>query len=251
MTGMDGGLIDRELEAALRDAGAHLAYPPSVDLVPAVRARIVRPEGAGFWRSLWSPRLALVPALATLALLALATLAFQPIAAQAADALGLRGLVIFRSAQTPSPTPRPTPTPSRSPGASPAPPGGVLSDARAVASVDEASREVGFTVLVPSALGAPDEVYVRVRTQDAQAFLVYRSRPGLPPSGQTGIGALVTEVKGSFEFGILGKVLGPGTKAEPLTVGGSPAVWIEGAPHEFFYRAPNGQFINEDRKSVV
>lgn len=238
---------DRELEAALRDVGARVVYPQTADLVAAVRARIARPEGGGFWRSLWSPRLALVPALATLVLLALATLAFQPLAAQAADALGLRGLVIFRSAQTPAPTPRATvsASPSRSPGATPTPPGGVLSDARRVATVDDASREVGFAVLVPSALGPPDEIYLRVSTQVAQAFLVYRPRPGLPASGQTGIGALVTEVKGSFEFGILGKVLGPGTRAEQLTLDGSPAVWIEGAPHEFFYRAPSGQFISD------
>lgn len=234
-------LTDRELEAALCDAGAHLDYPPAADLVPAVRARI-RPPGPGFWGSLWSPRLALVPAAATLLLLALATVAFQPIAAQAAEAIGLRGLVIFRTAQTPPPA---TPRPSPSVGATSSPPGGVLSDARRVATVADASGEVGFTVLVPGALGPPDEVYVRVTAPDAQAFLVYRPRPGLPASAQTGIGALVTEVRGSFDFALVGKLLGPGSRAEQLTVDSARAVWIEGAPHQFFYLAPNGQFVQD------
>ncbi len=159
-------LTEGELEAALRDTGAHLAYPPTVDLVAAVRERIeARPSG--LMQLLWSPRYALVPALATLVLLALATLAFTPIGAQAAEALGLRGLVIFRTAQTPPPpTPTPRPSPSASASAS-VPPGGVLSDAHRVASVEAASREVGFTVLVPSALGPPDEVYAEIGLDDA------------------------------------------------------------------------------------
>lgn len=234
----DRGSSDIELERALRDLGAHLAYPPAVDLLPAVRARIEH-RGSGFAQLLWSPRFAVVPALATVVILLIATVAFQPVAATAAEALGLRGLVIFRTAQTPSPA---TPRPSASASASP---GGVLFDAHRVASVDDASREVGFRVLVPSALGPPDEVHVRVTGQDAQAFLVYQPRGGIPPSSQTGIGVLITEVRGSFEVQLLGKLLGPGSKAEELKVSGAPAVWIEGAPHQFFYRAPNGQFIQD------
>jgi len=241
-------LTDRELEAALRDAGAHVAYPPTVDIVAAVRERIeARPRG--FMQLLWSPRYALVPALATLVLLAVATLAFTPLGAQAAEALGLRGIRIFQTAETPPPLPpRPSPSPSAS---ASAPPGGVLSDAVKVASVDAASRQVGFTVIVPGALGPPDEVYTRVTSQDAQAFLVYKPRPAssplpaIPESPQTGIGVLVTEARGSFEFGLLGKLLGPGSRAEQLTVNGVTGIWIEGAPHQFFYRQPNGQFVQD------
>ena len=239
-------LSDRELEAALRDVGAHVAYPPTADLVRAVRARIER-RGDGFWQVLWSPRYALVPAFATLVLLALATLAFTPLGAQAAEALGLRGILIFRTSETlPPATPRPSPSSTAT-----VPPGGVLGDAVRVASVDEASRQVGFAVIVPTAFGSPDEVYVRVASQDAQAFLVYRPRaasatlPAIPQSAQTGIGVLITEVRGSFETGLLGKLLGPSSKAEQLTVNGVPGVWIEGAPHQFFYRQPNGTFVQD------
>lgn len=227
---------DAELEAALRDAGAWLRYPPAVDLVPAVRARItVGEKGAeasarveGFWAGLWSPRFALVPALATAALLVLATLAFQPVAAQAADALGLRGLPIFRVAQTPSPAPSASP---------------LIPGATRVSSVEAASVATGFRVLVPSALGPPDEVYVAVQGGSSEAFLIYRPRPGLPASGQTGIGALVTEVRGAVEPAIAGKLVGPGTTVERLSVDGAPAIWIEGAPHQFFYRTPSGDIV--------
>lgn len=234
-------ITESELDTALRDLGAHLVYPATADLLPAVRARIGDGRGAGFCQLFWPPKV-LVPALATLALLVLATIALQPLGATAAEALGLRGITIFRTAETPPPA---TPRPSPSIGASPTPGSGVLFDARRVASVDEASGVAAFTVLVPSALGPPDEVYVRVTAQDSQVFLVYRPRPGIPASAQTGIGILVTEVKGSFEFGLLGKLLGPGSKAEQVTVGGAPGVWIEGAPHQFFYRAPSGQFVSD------
>jgi hypothetical protein len=218
---------DGELESALRDVGAHLSYPSTVDLLPAVRARIERRKGESFWATFWSPRAAVVPALATVALLLLATLAFQPIGATAAEALGLRGLAIFRAAETPAPTSGKA----------------VLADARKVASAEEASRQAGFAVLVPSALGRPDEVYVRASSQGTTVFLVYGARPGIAPAKATGIGVLVAEARGSFEAPLLGKVVGPGAHVEQLTVNGGRGVWIEGAPHQIFFRAPDGQVV--------
>lgn len=218
---------DSELEAALREVGARLAYPPAADLLPAVRARIERRAATGFWELLWSPRLAFAPALATVALLAAVTLAFQPVAATAAEALGLRGITIFRAPETPPPASGKA----------------ILADARLVGSVAEASREAGFAVVVPSALGQPDEVYVRTSRQGAQVFLVYGARSGIAVSPRTGVSVLVTEVRGSVETALLGKVTGPGTRTEELTVNGGRGIWIEGAPHQFFFRAPNGDIV--------
>lgn len=218
---------DHELESALRDLGAHLSYPSTVDLLPAVRARIERHRGEGFWAALWSPRVAFVPALATVALLLVAAVAFQPVAATAAEALGLRGLAIFRAAESPPPASGKA----------------VLSDAVKVASVEEAARQAGFAVVLPSALGQPDEVYVRRSAQGASVFLVYGARSGIAPAKQTGIAVLVTEARGSFEAPLLGKVVGPGSRVEQLTVNGGRGVWIEGAPHQIFFRAPDGQVV--------
>lgn len=222
----DGRLSDRELEAALRDVGAHLSYPATADLLPAVRARIEEQRGGGFWSIFRSPRAAFVPALATVALLVLLTLAFQPLGANALEALGIGRLAIFRAAETPPPTA-----------------GSVLADAQRVANVEEASRQAGFTVLVPAELGRPDEVYVRQSPQGATAFLVYGPRPGIAPSRQTGIGVLITQAAGTFEAPLLGKVLPPGSRADEVTVNGRRGVWIEGAPHQMFFRAPNGEVV--------
>jgi len=38
----------------------------------------------------------------------------------------------------------------------------------------------------------------------------------------------------------VGKIGGQTTRIEQLTVDGEPAIWIEGAPHFFFYRSPDG-----------
>jgi hypothetical protein len=221
------GLADRELESALRDLGAHLAFPPTADLLPAVRSRIEERAGTGLLQIMWSPRFAALPALATVVVLLVAALALQPIGASAAEALGLRGLGIFRTATAP---------PAASGKA-------ILSDARRIASVDQASGEAGFAVVLPAALGAPDEVYVRADPRSAQVFLVYGSRSGVEPSAQTGLSVLVTEIRATLETQLLGKVAGPGTKVEPVTVNGGPGVWIEGAPHQIFVRAPNGDVI--------
>ena len=219
-------LSDRELEAALRDIGAHLAYPRTADLLPVVRSRIEAERRGGFWAQLWSPRAAFAPALATVALLLVAALVFQPIGANALEAIGIGRLAIFRGAE-----------PAAAVG------GKVLADAQRVASVDEASRQAGFSVVVPAALGSPDEVYVRQSQQGATVFLVYAPRSGIPAAKQTGIGVLVTQAAGTFEPPLLGKVLPPGARAEEVTVNGRRGVWIEGAPHQMFFRSPNGEVV--------
>jgi hypothetical protein len=224
----DRRFTDDELERALRDVGSHLAYPPAADLLPAVRARIERGRAESFWATFWSPRLAFVPAAATVLVLLIATLAFQPIGARAAEALGLRGLVVFFGGGAPAPAVSGK---------------AVLSDAVPVASVDEASRQAGFRVVVPGELGRPDEVFVRASSQGTTVFLVYGLRPGIPASKQSGIAVLVMESRGSFEAPLLGKVLPQGARAEQVTVNGGRGVWIEGAPHQIFFRSPNGDVV--------
>lgn len=229
----DGRLGDRELEAALRDVGARLRYPPSADLLPAVRARIEADRSSGVWALLRSPRAAFAPALATLALLLAVALAFQPAGASALEAIGIGRLTIFRGT-----VPTATPASTRAPGT-------LLPDAVRVASVEEASRQVGFAVLVPADLGVPDEVHVARALNGGTVFLVYAPRPGIPAAKQTGVGVLVTQVRGAFELPLLGKVLPAGSRAEELTVNGGRGAWIEGAPHQIFFRTAGGQVLTD------
>lgn len=214
-----------DLEEALRDVGARLDYPPSADLRPAVLSRI-REGGArtgllGLFRS----PLSLAPAFATLVLLLAATFAFQPVAGQAAEALGLRGIGLFRVPATPQPTASGPLWPA---------------DARPAPSVAEASRAVGFDVRVPTAIEEPPLIYVR-ESDDASLVLLYWGHPEL--TGRASV--LVTELRGSVEAQILGKSLPPGTRIEEVEVKGARGVWIDGEPHQFFYRAPNGDILIE------
>lgn len=89
-------------------------------------------------------------------------------------------------------------------------------------------------------LGSPDEVFYR---SDVDAVsLVYYPRAELPPAQQTGVGLLVTEVKGTVNGPLLNKALGPGTELRQTEVNGAVAYWISGAPHDVFYTDERGQF---------
>lgn len=220
-----------DLEEGLRDVGARLAYPPAADLRSAVLSRIGQGDERRGLLDLFRSPLSLAPALATLVLLLAATLAFQPVASQAAEALGLRGIGLFRVPAVAERTP--------------GPPGPVLpSDAFRVVSLEEASRATGFTVRAPSALGRPDAIFVRAGDGAAMAFLFYGDS-GIPVFGSDPRHVLITEVLGSVEIALLGKTVPPGTTVEELEVNGGRGVWIEGEPHEFFYRAPNGDILTD------
>lgn len=215
-----------DLEEALRDVGARLAYPASADLRPAVLARIEGGERRGLLDLFRSP-LSLAPAVATLALLLAATLAFQPVAGQAAEALGLRGITLFRVAQV---------TEREAARILPA-------EATRVGSVESASGILGFDVRAPE-LGAPDAVYV-LRQGAGVAFLIYGERSGIPAAPTTGVSALIVQAQGGVETQLISKGIPPGTTVEELEVNGGRGVWIEGEPHEVYYRAPNGDILTD------
>jgi hypothetical protein len=64
---------------------------------------------------------------------------------------------------------------------------------------------------------------------------VYAARPGLPAAGETGVGVLITEARGAINSEFFGKMLGPGTTIEPVTVAGSSGYWVAGTPHAFVF----------------
>ena len=43
----------------------------------------------------------------------------------------------------------------------------------------------------------------------------------------------------------IGKLAGQATVVEKVTVGGEHGIWAEGAPHGLFYRAPNGDILQD------
>lgn len=215
------------LEATLVALGRDLAYPRPTAMAAAVRARLVaRPRPVPWWR-----RYALAPALvAAVLLLIVVALGSPGVRAAAQEFLHLRGIDIFPVPSVPSLTPRPSAAPSS---------GLILGDRVTLA---EAQRRVHFLVRQPAELGTPDEVYVDLAER---VTLVYRDRPGIPPSPATGIAALVVEFPGTVDATFFGKAVGPDTTITQVTVNGAPGYWLEGAPHFFFYRLENGSVLQD------
>jgi hypothetical protein len=193
------------LERRLAALAAHVEWPPAPDLRAAVRAGVVRSRRR---------RLRLL-------LLAAAIAAALTTAVAAAAATGaLRGVVVQRVPRLASPAPAPQ-----------GPLGARLELGERRASVADAEAAAGFRVVVPASLGQPDEVYYAARP--GVVTLVYRPRPGLPPSGDPEVGALVMEARATVDEAAFGKLVAGGTHVERVTVNGGPGYWISGAPHGF------------------
>jgi hypothetical protein len=196
------------------------AAPPAR---PRLRARLPRLlPPAGLRRSL---------ALALIALLLLAGTVFAAVPGvrdAVLEFLGLRGATVERREKLPElPELRPLQLGQRVP-------------------LAEASKSLAFAPLIPDALGPPDATYVRRGIPGGELSLTYRPRPGLPQALTTKLGLLVGEFRGDLLPEYTGKIAGQATRIERLEVDGSRAIWIEGAPHLFFYRAPGRPFVERD-----
>jgi hypothetical protein len=246
---------NEELEAALRTLPRDGLFPPTPDLATTVRGRLERageeaapPEAAPSPYPLpegeerhsrhrvatrrWRRGLL---ALAALLALALLVLAGSPATRRAvAERLGLRSVSIEHVPELP-----PTPTPAASPRAGA--PGASLGLGDPV-PLETALGISSFRVAVPSLpeYAQPDAVYVTSGPAGAIVTLVYASRPGLPAGTVPDVGLLLTYVRGEVAPEFVGKMLGPGTTATELRIGGARALWIEGQPHTMLYRDASG-----------
>jgi hypothetical protein len=215
-----------ELEQRLTQLGRELDWPETPDLAGSVRARLQAPAPAPAARR--RPvvfRRSLAIALAALLVLAGGVFAAVPDVRDAVlEFFGLQGATVERRPELPAhPEPRPLklgkPT--------------TLAHARA---------ELGFGPLVPRAVGSPDHVFVNADVPGGELSLTYRPGPGLPEAGSTGLGLLVGEFRGDLVPEYLGKIAGQATSVDRVRVDGQRAIWIEGAPHLFFYRPPDSDF---------
>lgn len=229
-----------DLERQLTRLGRELDWPPTPDLAPAVTARLradvadAEPDTAprparrrllppaGFRRSL---------ALALVALLVLAGGVFAAVPGvrdAVLEFFGLQGATVERREELPPPPP---PAPLQ------------LGERT---TLDGARGSLAFDPLVPRAAGEPDAVYVNDLAPGGSIALAYRPDDGLPEARSTGLGLLVEEFRGDLAPEYFGKTAGQATRIERLRVDGERAIWLEGAPHFFFYRLPNAQFRDEE-----
>jgi hypothetical protein len=214
-----------ELERQLTQLGREVDWPVTPDLTLSIRERLaptpVRRRRPVFRRSF-------AIALAALLVLAGGVFAAVPSVRDAVlELFGLQGATVERREELPPPPP---PAPLQ------------LGERTTL----EAARDsLGFDPLVPDAAGEPDAVYVRRAVPGGSIALAYRPSDELPEARSTGLGLLVEEFRGDLAPEYFGKTAGQATRIERLRVDGDRAIWLEGAPHFFFYRAPNEPFREE------
>jgi hypothetical protein len=216
---------EQELEAALTDLGERLAYPRPTRLAAAVRARLNEPRPRRWWDAVLSPRYAFAPALATLLLIVVISLAAVPSVRGAAEEfLRLRGIDIFQTTATSAPAMSPAlPFPGQR------------------VSLEEARGRAPFLrVPADTRLGTPDQVYIDQTQAGDRVTLVYVTRADIPVSRDAGVSAVVVVFRAQIDESLFAKVAVPGTRVEEVTVNGGRGFWLEGAPHQFFYRDAAG-----------
>jgi hypothetical protein len=215
-----------ELELELREL--EIAWPETPDLATGVQARLTAPPR----RRSWFDRPAWQLAVASVALIIAVVMAIPPARAAVLDWLGFGSVRITRE----------EPRPSRF--------GQALALGDPV-TLAQARKEAGYPVLVPAAIGDPDAVYVyNHAAMGPRVDFVYRARPGLPSSSNTGAGMLITQFR-AVASPLIEKSVGTGAKVERLTVGGDPAFFISGAPHGFAYYNPDTDQSNFEEQRLA
>jgi hypothetical protein len=219
------------LEAALRDLGRHLTWPPIPDLVPAVRAGLER--GAEVRPIQRRPvRRGMVIAAAALLVLLAGSVALSP--AIRAAFLRLFTLPGVRIEVAESPT-----EPVEEP----------LAEAPFLGqrvSLAEARREVPFTIAVADDLGRPDEVYLSGGGDRALVTMAYRRAPNITTDPGTGYAVFLTQLRGSPSADLIKKT-SVETRVVPVTVGGERGYFVEGE-HAVYVLDPRDQpLVDEGR----
>jgi hypothetical protein len=216
-----------ELERQLTRLGRELDWPATPDFTHAVRERLAEPAPSRRRRPIVFRR-SFAIALAALLVLAGGVFAAVPGVRDAVlEFLGLQGATVERVEQLPpAPELRPLGLGERT----------TLADARG---------SLEFDPLVPDAAGSPDGVFVKEGVPGGELSLTYRPRRGLPEASSTRLGLLVSEFRGDLLPEYAGKIAGQATRVERLRVAGKRAIWLEGAPHFFFYRPPGAEFREE------
>jgi hypothetical protein len=214
-----------DVEQHLTQLGRELDWPETPDLAGGVRARLTAPARAPQRRLLLTPgglRRSLAIALVSLLVLAGGVVAAVPDARDAVlEFFGLQGATVERRPELPV-------VPNLGP-----------LDLGERTTLDRARGELGFEPLVPRAAAGPYRVFVSTQVPGGELALAYSPRPGLPEAGSTGLGLLVGEFRGDLAPEYLGKIAPQAARIEELRVDGARAIWIEGAPHIFFYRPPD------------
>lgn len=204
--------LERDLQLLARE----VEWPAQPDLAPRVRARLDAPERRRA-AARPDPRAArarvprrLLVVLAAMLVLLAALMAAVPSARDSVlDFIGLDGATVEVRDELPG--------------------GEVARELRLGPPVTLAAAREGaaFHVLVPAALGDPRSVHLRRDPPGGEVTLAYG-----PPARPL----IVTQFRGDLAPEYAGKIVGPDARIRRLPGG----LYIEGSPHFFFYRTPDG-----------
>jgi hypothetical protein len=210
-----------ELELALIDLGRRVEFPPTPDLAPGVRARLAeRPAPAQGLPFFSAHRRMLAIALAVLVVAVAAVMAVPQTRAAILEFFHLRGVTIERVGTLPT-------VPVRN----------ELGPLGERVSLDQARERADFDVVVPEALGEPDEVYFW---------------DGNPPGGMVSFvwgsreepRAFLSEFRASVKD-VIFKKAAANTRIEHVTIDGDDGYFLSGSPHQFSYFDRYGQYREE------
>jgi hypothetical protein len=197
-----------ELELALVELGQGLEFPPTPDLSARVRARIAAEREPTPRFAAFPARRTLVIALAVLAVSVGALMAVPGTRAAILEFFGLRGVTIERVDRLPA-VPKNTDL-----------------DLGTQVNLERARELAGFDVVVPEALGDPDEVYFSAFPSGGMVSFVYGSSD--EPR------ALLTQFRATVDEVVFKKVAAD-THIETVSVDGQPGFYLSGSPHFFAY----------------
>ena len=227
------------LTGALRAIGRQIEYPPVPNLWPAIERRLrsepgVTPSRSGRRELGWPTfRRALVAAM-LLVLVLVAAFGLVPGLRQAvAERFGLTGVTLQFWDERPAVPISPV--------------GNELRLGKSV-TLAEAVEAAGFPLQAPTTpeLGPPIEVLVTYGQSNRMVSFIYAASDRLPASRYLGVGALLTQFRGTTERGLLEKGIVTDSAVTTTTVDGNLGLWIDGAAHYFLYIDPNGDVQAED-----
>jgi hypothetical protein len=209
-----------ELELALVHLGRQLDLPPTPDLAPRVRARLVEGPAARSWAG--RPRALVIAFAAALIVVVGALFAVPGTRAAILEFFHLRGVTIQRVDELPT---------------VPLQPDFNKLFLGEKVSLDEAKDRADFDVVVPDALGDPDAIYFQEDNPPGGMVSFVYGTPEHPR-------VLFTEFRATVKD-VVFKKIAEGTDIASVRVNGEPGYFLSGSPHEFGYFDRTGQFRQE------
>lgn len=170
--------------------------------------------------------------------------------------LGVRGVRIERIPTTTAPTTSVTTATTNAPTGPPAtvsttgePTTVAISDGLQLgrdATPEQAAAALGVAArFLPDSAGRPTRIAI---TTSGIVTVVYAPGTTLPATAVDGVGALLSQFRGSVDRQLFRKIAGPDTIVEPITVGGHDGLWVSGPDHQVAYTAPDGKFVVDSNR---